>query len=548
MNACAEYKRWLENVDDDALLKEMQNLSDTEIDDRFGAYLAFGTGGLRGVLGAGTNRMNKYVVRRASLGIAHTIENKQAGVVIGHDSRICSREFAVEAALVYAAAGVKVYLFDALRPTPMVSFAIRYLHAAAGVVITASHNPKEYNGYKAYGADGGQLPPEAADRALAAMEGIDPFAVQVLSEAQAREAGLLVTLGEDIDKPYIEHVLSLRPSTRGLCRDLRIVYTPLHGSGNKPVRRALKEAGFTNVFVVKEQELPDGNFPTVRTPNPEDPNAFACAIRLGDETGADLLVATDPDCDRVGVMARRNGKWQALTGNQVGCLLLEYLLNAKTPKPGAYAVKTIVTTRMADAIGKAHGIDVYNVLTGFKFIGETIQKKLDEGNDGFVLGFEESYGYLTGGYVRDKDAVIASTLICEMAAQYKSEGKTLADALEALFQKYGYYKEGTINVTMKGMDGLRLRNEKMNALRANAPATIGGLRVENVVDYKNGARGLPPSNVLLYDLADGAWLCVRPSGTEPKLKLYFGVRGNTAQEAETLASAMMADAQKMMGE
>lgn len=548
MNACAEYKRWLENVDDDALLKEMQNLSDTEIDDRFGAYLAFGTGGLRGVLGAGTNRMNKYVVRRASLGIAHTIENKQAGVVIGHDSRICSREFAVEAALVYAAAGVKVYLFDALRPTPMVSFAIRYLHAAAGVVITASHNPKEYNGYKAYGADGGQLPPEAADRALAAMEGIDPFAVPVLSEAQAREAGLLVTLGEDIDKPYIEHVLSLRPSTRGLCRDLRIVYTPLHGSGNKPVRRALNEAGFTNVFVVKEQELPDGNFPTVRTPNPEDPNAFACAIRLGDETGADLLVATDPDCDRVGVMARRNGKWQALTGNQVGCLLLEYLLNAKTPKPGAYAVKTIVTTRMADAIGKAHGIDVYNVLTGFKFIGETIQKKLDEGNDGFVLGFEESYGYLTGGYVRDKDAVIASTLICEMAAQYKSEGKTLADALEALFQKYGYYKEGTINVMMKGADGLRLRNEKMNSLRANAPAAIGGLRVENVVDYKNGARGLPPSNVLLYEMEDGAWLCVRPSGTEPKLKLYFGVRGSTAEEAQALADGMMQDAQKIMDE
>ena len=329
---------------------------------------------------------------------------------------------------------------------------------------------------------------------------------------------------------------------------MRIVYTPLHGSGNKPVRRALKEAGFTNVFVVKEQELPDGNFPTVRTPNPEDPNAFQCAIQLGDAVDADLLVATDPDCDRVGVMARRAGKWQALTGNQVGCLLLEYLLNAQPPKKGAYAVKTIVTTRMADAIGKAHGIDVYNVLTGFKFIGETIQKKLDEGNDGFVLGFEESYGYLTGGYVRDKDAVIASTLICEMAAQYKSEGKTLADALEALFQKYGYYKEGTINVTMKGMDGLRLRNEKMNALRANAPATIGGLRVENVVDYKNGARGLPPSNVLLYELVDGAWLCVRPSGTEPKLKLYFGVRGNTAQEAETLASAMMADAQKMMGE
>ena len=524
MNARAEYERWLQNVDDDALLKEMQNLADAEIEERFGAYLAFGTGGLRGVLGAGTNRMNKYVVRRASLGIAHTIEDKQAGVVIGHDSRICSREFAVEAALVYAAAGVKVYLFDALRPTPMVSFAIRYLHAAAGVVVTASHNPKEYNGYKAYGADGGQLPPEAADRALAAMENIDPFTVETLSEAQAREKGLLVTLGEDIDKPYIEHVLSLRPSKKGLCRDLRIVYTPLHGSGNKPVRRALKEAGFTNVFVVKEQELPDGNFPTVRTPNPEDPNAFQCAIQLGDAVDADLLVATDPDCDRVGVMARRAGKWQALTGNQVGCLLLEYLLNAQPPKKGAYAVKTIVTTRMADAIGKAHGIDVYNVLTGFKFIGETIQKKLDEGNDGFVLGFEESYGYLTGGYVRDKDAVIASTLICEMAAQYKSEGKTLADALEALFQKYGYYKEGTINVTMKGMDGLRLRNEKMNALRANAPATIGGLRVENVVDYKNGARGLPPSNVLLYDLADGAWLCVRPSGTEPKLKLYFGVR------------------------
>ena len=546
MNAQAEYKRWLENVQDSALLDDMQNLSEEDITDRFGAYLEFGTAGLRGILGAGTNRMNSYVVRRATLGLAKTITDKDAGVVIAHDSRNYSREFAEETALVFAAAGIKAYLFESLRPVPMVSYTVRRLNAAAGVMITASHNPKEYNGYKAYGPDGGQLPPDAAKRAMEAMESVDPFDVPMMDENEAREKGLLVTLGEDIDAPYIEHVLSLRPNITNVCRDLRIVYTPLHGAGNLLVRRALKDAGFENVFVVKEQELPDGDFSTVRSPNPEDSAAFTIAMKLGDEVDADLLVGTDPDCDRVGVMMRENGTWRVLTGNQIGCLLLEYMLNAKKPQEGAYAVKTIVTTRLADAIGKAHGIDVYNVLTGFKFIGETIQKMLDEGNNGFVLGFEESYGYLAGGYIRDKDAVIASTLICEMAAQLKSEGKLLADAMEDIYKKYGYYKEGVVNIVMKGVDGVRLRNEKMSSLRENAPAEIGGLKVLECVDYINGAKGLPASNVLMFELEKDAWLCVRPSGTEPKLKIYAGVCEETDEAACKAIDEIIADARKLM--
>jgi len=546
MHAQKEYDRWLSKVQDELLLADMNGLDGSEIDDRFGAHLEFGTAGLRGILGAGTNRMNIYVVRRTSRSLANTLADKDAGVVIGHDSRNFSREFAVEAARVFAAAGVKAYLFDALRPTPMVSYAIRYLKAAAGVVVTASHNPKEYNGYKAYGPDGGQLTPEAAKSVVADMENVDFFDVPVMDEAEAREKGLIVTLGEDIDAPYIDHVLSLRPAVTNVCRDLRIVFTPLHGSGNLPVRRALKEAGFENVFVVKEQELPDGNFSTVRSPNPEEHDAFTYAMKLGDEVDADLLVGTDPDCDRVGAMARKNGEWHVLTGNQMGCLLLSYMLKAQKPAEDAYAVKTIVTTRLADAIGKAHGIDVYNVLTGFKYIGEMIQNKLDAGNNSFVLGFEESYGYLAGGYIRDKDAVIASTLICEMAAQLKSEGKTLFDALEDLFAEHGYYKEGVVNMVMKGADGIRLRNEKMLALRENAPKQIGGLRVCEVVDFKNGARGLPSSNVLLYELENNAWLCVRPSGTEPKLKLYFGVCEKTAAESQALADRILADSKELM--
>ena len=510
-----------------------------QIEDRFYKDLEFGTGGLRGVLGMGTNRMNVYTVRRAAKGLALRLieeggdEYRRRGVAIAHDSRHMSREFAEDSAKVIANMGIMVYLFDSLRPTPELSFAIKHRGCAAGIVITASHNPAEYNGFKAYGADGGQITPVTADAVIRIMNSLDPLAIDLLPSLDSEYIRII---GKDVDEPYIEHVLSLRPDKDLLSRTgvkLRIVYTPLHGAGNKLVRAALEKAGYTDVTVVKEQELPDGDFPTVKSPNPENPEAFTLAIGYADKIDADVIIGTDPDSDRMGMMLKKDGVWTPVTGNQAGCLMLEYILRAKKPDKDAYAVTTIVSTRMVDAIAEKYGITIERVLTGFKFIGETIDKKEKVGNHGFLLGFEESYGYLTGGYIRDKDAVIATLLACELAAYYKSKGLSLMDALEDMYKAYGYYAEKTISVVMPGVDGMEKREKATANLRSDPPKQIAGRKVLEALDFKQGGvMGLPKADVLLYKLEGDAWVCVRPSGTEPKLKIYAGVREDSAEKAK----------------
>ena len=524
----AEEKAELENIKNDP----------KQIEDRFYKDLEFGTGGLRGILGMGTNRMNVYTVRRAAKGLAAYLlkagaPEGKSGVAIAHDSRHFSREFAEDSAKVIANMGIQVYLFDSLRPTPELSFAIKHLNCAAGIVVTASHNPAEYNGFKAYGADGGQITPDTADAVLREMQALDPLAIDMLPSL---ESPLIRIIGSEVDEAYIDHVLSLRPDKDLLARTgvkLKIVYTPLHGAGNKLVRAALKKAGYEDVTVVKEQEEPDGAFPTVKSPNPENPEAFTLAIGYADKVDADVIIGTDPDSDRMGMMLKKDGVWTPVTGNQAGCLMLEYILRAKKPAPDAYAVTTIVSTRMVDAIAEKYGVKIERVLTGFKFIGETIDKKEKIGNRNFLLGFEESYGYLTGGYIRDKDAVIATLLACELAAYYKSQGKSLMDALEAMYKEYGYFAEKTVSVVMPGVDGMEKREKATASLRACPPATIGGRKVLEAMDFKQGGvMGLPKADVLLYTLEGGAWVCVRPSGTEPKLKIYAGVRETSAAEAQ----------------
>ena len=535
------YEVWLSSPAlSDSERQELEAIKDDskQIEDRFYKDLEFGTGGLRGVLGMGTNRMNVYTVRRAAKGLALRLieeggeEYKKRGVAIAHDSRRMSREFAEDSARVIANMGIKVYLFDALRPTPELSFTIKHLHCAAGIVITASHNPAEYNGFKAYGADGGQITPVTADAVIKIMNSLDPLTIDLLPNL---ESDLIQIIGKDVDDPYIDHVLSLRPDKDLLKRtgvNLKIVYTPLHGAGNKLVRAALEKAGYTDVTVVKEQEKPDGNFPTVKSPNPENPEAFTIAIGYADKIGADVIIGTDPDSDRMGMMLKKNGVWTPVTGNQAGCLMLEYILRAKKPDKDAYAVTTIVSTRMVDAIAAKYGITIERVLTGFKFIGETIDKKEKVGNHGFLLGFEESYGYLTGGYIRDKDAVIATLLACELAAYYKSKGLSLMDALEDMYKEYGYYAEKTVSVVMPGVDGMEKREKATRELRDNPPKSIAGRKVLEALDFKpGGVMGLPKADVLLYKLEKDAWVCVRPSGTEPKLKIYAGVREDSAEKA-----------------
>ena len=548
------YEVWLNSPslapEERAELESIKN-DPKQIEDRFYKDLEFGTGGLRGVLGMGTNRMNVYMVRRAAKGLALRLieeggdEYKKKGVAIAHDSRRMSRTFAEDSARVIANMGIKVYLFDSLRPTPELSFAIKYLGCAAGIVVTASHNPAEYNGFKAYGADGGQITPVTADAVIALMNTLDPLNIDLLPSLDSE---FIQIIGKDVDDPYIDHVLSLRPDKDLLTRTgvkLKIVYTPLHGAGNKLVRAALERAGYTDVTVVKEQELPDGDFPTVKSPNPENPEAFTLAIGYADKVGADVIIGTDPDSDRMGMMLKKNGVWTAVTGNQAGCLMLEYILRAKQPAKDAYAVTTIVSTRMVDAIAKKYGITIERVLTGFKYIGETIDKKEKVGNHGFLLGFEESYGYLTGGYIRDKDAVIATLLACELAAYYKSLGLSLMDALEDMYKEYGYYAEKTISVVMPGIDGMEKREKATRALRENPPKEIAGRKVLEALDFApGGVMGLPKADVLLYKLENDAWVCVRPSGTEPKLKIYAGVREQSHEQAKEqleLISAAAAD-------
>lgn len=557
-----KYEEWISNpYFDQETRRELENIRNDqkEIEERFYKELEFGTGGLRGIMGAGTNRMNIYIVRKATQGFANHIikENKvDKGVVIAFDSRNDSDLFAKEAALCLNANGIKTYVFESLRPTPELSFAVRALGCVGGINITASHNPPEYNGYKVYWEDGAQVTPPHDTSIMAEVAAIPDFSVvRTMSYEEAREAGLYLTIGEEIDTRYIEEIKKyiLNPKCiKEAGNKLNIVFTPLHGSGNKLVRRILSEVGFANVFVVKEQELPDGEFPTVSYPNPEAPEAFELALKLAEVHNADLILATDPDADRLGIYVRKGqeAEYIALTGNMTGCLLAEYRFSQLKeqgilPEDGAL-IKTIVSTNMADAICENYGIELYEELTGFKYIGQKILsfEKAQKGT--FLFGFEESYGALIGPYARDKDAVSAAMALCEAAAFYWQKNMTLWDAMVEMYEKYGYYKDDIVSVTMKGKEGADRIAKIMERLRGQYPDQIGGLKVTAVRDYLRGIRTLtksgeeekltlPESNVLYYELEGSSWVCVRPSGTEPKIKLYFGVKGEGAEDADRKA-------------
>lgn len=525
-----------------------------EIEDRFYKYLEFGTAGLRGVLGAGTNRMNVYTVARASEGFARHLdtlgdEAKARGIAISYDSRRFSTEFARLSAQIFAAHGIKVYLSDELRPVPMLSFSIRHYKTIAGVMITASHNPARYNGYKAYGEDGGQLPPEAADGVSRFMDEVEDIArIPRMAESEARAKGLLVDMGADLDQTYNAMLLELRIDKEAVKRhaDLKIIYSPLHGAGNKPVRRVLASMGFTAVEVVPEQELPDPDFSTVDFPNPEERTALKLAIQLAEKESADLVIATDPDADRTGLCVRTStGDYQVLTGNQIGLLVMDYILAAKQRSgqllPGSFVVTTIVSTKLTRKIAAHYGVRLFEVLTGFKFIAEIIQNEDENGDGHFQFGFEESFGYLAGRDVRDKDAVVTSMLIAEMAASARDRGQTLYDALMDLYKRFGFAVEQTISITLEGKTGIEKIKNGMTNLRAEGIPSIPGVPVVQLNDYLTGkitvTEGtapempkLPPSDVLLYTLPGGLdWFCIRPSGTEPKIKIYFGFYGDDTE-------------------
>ena len=558
------YEEWLANpYFDEATKAELRAIAEDEkeIKERFYADLEFGTAGLRGIIGAGTNRMNVYTVRKATQGLANYIAsvNGQArGVAIAYDSRRMSPEFADEAALCLAANGIKAYVFDALRPTPELSFAVRTLNCIAGINITASHNPPEYNGYKVYWEDGAQITPPHDTGIMAEVKAVTDFNnVKTMGKEEAMAAGLYEVIGANIDDPYIEALKSQVihwDSIKEVSKDLKIVYSPLHGTGNIPARRVLKELGFENVYVVKEQELPDGEFPTVSYPNPESEEAFELGLKLAKEIDADLVLATDPDADRLGVRVKdKDGVYHDLTGNMSGCLLEEYELSQRKaaagslPEDGA-VVSTIVTTNMAGTIARSYGLRFIEVLTGFKFIGQQILGFEKSGKGTYLFGFEESYGCLIGTHARDKDAIVATMALCEAAAYYKTQGKTLWDAMIDMYEKYGYYKDDIKSITLKGIEGLQKIQEILETLRNNTPAEIAGYKVLAARDYKKDtvknmetgevtSTGLPSSNVLYYDLSDDAWLCVRPSGTEPKVKFYYGVKGTSLEDADAKSAA-----------
>ena len=559
------YRQWLTNpYFDDATkaeLKEIEN-DEKELKERFYMDLEFGTAGLRGIIGAGTNRMNIYVVRRATQGLSNYITKvgKQAqGVAIAYDSRHMSPEFAQEAALCLAANGIKAYIFESLRPTPELSFAVRHLGCVAGINITASHNPPEYNGYKVYWEDGAQITPPHDTGIMAEVKAISDWnTVRTMEKADAEKAGLFEVIGQAIDDAYIaelkKQVIHM-DAIQAEGKNLKIVYSPLHGTGNIPARRILKELGFENVYVVKEQELPDGDFPTVSYPNPEAAEAFELGLKLAREVDADLVLATDPDADRLGVRVKdKNGEYHDLTGNMSGCLLANYeigqrkAVNGSLPEDGAL-IKTIVTSNLADAIAKGYGVKLIEVLTGFKFIGQQILGFENSGKGTYLFGFEESYGCLIGTYARDKDAIVATMALCEAAAYYKTQGKTLWDAMIEMYEAYGYYKDDIKSVTLKGIEGLQKIQEIMDTLGKNPPAEFAGHKVTSVRDYKADtikdlatgevtSTGLPSSNVLYYDLTDDAWVCVRPSGTEPKVKFYYGVKGTSLADADEKSAVM----------
>lgn len=560
------YEEWMSNpYFDENTKKELAAIADDdkEIKERFYADLEFGTAGLRGIIGAGINRMNIYVVRRATQGLANYIkkqggENK--GVAIAYDSRRMSPEFADEAALCLAANGIKAYRFESLRPTPELSFAVRHLGCIAGINVTASHNPPEYNGYKVYWEDGAQITPPHDGGIMAEVKAISDLSTcKTMNKEEAVKAGLYVTIGTGVDDVYIGELKKLvlhQDCIDKYGKDIKIVYTPLHGTGNIPARRVLKEIGFENVYVVPEQELPDGEFPTVSYPNPEAAEAFELALKLAKEKDADLVLATDPDADRLGVYVKdtKSGEYITLTGNMSGCLLADYeisqmkAINGSLPEDGAL-IKTIVTSNLADEIAKHYGIKLIEVLTGFKYIGQQILNFETTGKGTYLFGFEESYGCLIGTHARDKDAIVATMALCEAAAYYKSQGKTLWDAMVDMYDKYGYCIDAIKSVGFKGIEGLEKIQSIMATLRGNTPTKIGKYDVLSARDYKADTiknmatgevtpTGLPNSNVLYYDLSDSAWLCVRPSGTEPKVKFYYGVKGTSLEDAQKLSEEL----------
>ncbi|MBM7573475.1 phospho-sugar mutase [Aquibacillus albus] len=554
------YEKWRQFDELDSWLKiQLYQLEKDlkQLEDCFYKNLTFGTGGMRGEIGPGPNRMNKFTVRKATEGLARYMEEKSVyarvrGVVIAYDSRLKSEEFALEAAKTLGLHGIPTYLFDKLCPTPILSFAIRHLNAYAGIVITASHNPPEYNGFKVYGPDGGQLPPKEADLLTEKVKEVkDELAVNVADEKELTHLQLLTILDDEVEQAYMAEVkkLVVQPDLiKKMAKELCIVYTPLHGTGNIPVREGLKAIGFSNVHVVAEQESPDPTFATVNSPNPEEHAAFELAIKDGKKLQADILLGTDPDADRVGVAVKnKQGNYQVLTGNQVGALILNYLVTQKYKKgelpSNSTVLKTIVTSELGRDIASDFGLETIDTLTGFKFIGEKIKEFEETKNKCFLFGYEESYGYLIGNFVRDKDAVQSCTMIAEVAAYYKSNGMTLYQGLLEIFEKYGYYLEDLQSITLKGKDGAEQIESIMTSFRENPPSEIGKSKIEVIEDYQTGKRNfvehneietmdLPHSNVLKYKLSDGSWFCLRPSGTEPKIKFYFGVKGDTMIESE----------------
>lgn len=541
------YKRWLK-FDEDTR-EELLNLDENEIRDRFYRDLEFGTGGLRGFIAAGTNRMNVYTVRRATQGLANYLLKSNKGdlrVALGYDCREKSDSFSREAALVLNANGIKTYIYDELKPTPMLSFALRRLEADAGIVITASHNPKEYNGYKVYWNDGGQITEEHAKRILSEINMVDYDYIKTMDFNEAREKGLYNFIPPYVEDEYIENVKSLvinKEAIREVGKNFKIIYTPLHGTGNKPVRRALREIGFENVVVVPEQEMPDGSFSTVKSPNPEEHDAFAIAIEMAKKDGGDLIIGTDPDCDRIGVVVRDySGEFIVLTGNQTGALLTHYMLSKlrerdSMPK-NPVVIKTVVTTELARKICEEFDVDLIDVLTGFKYIGEKIKEFEEDESKNYIFGFEESFGYLAGTHARDKDGVVSAALICEMAAYYKSREMSLYDGILEIYEKYGYYLEDLKSLTLKGIEGSQRISLIMDELRNNTPESIADRKVVRIKDYlnridrdlDNGSKtdiNLPASNVMQLFLEDGSLITARPSGTEPKIKFYFAAFGNS---------------------
>ncbi|MFE8703151.1 phospho-sugar mutase [Cytobacillus sp. FJAT-54145] len=551
------------------LKSDLHSLSEKDLEEAFYRNLEFGTGGMRGEIGVGTNRMNVYTVRKASAGLASYIEEfgseaKKRGVVIAYDSRHKSSEFAMEAAKTIASKGIVTYVFEELRPTPELSFAVRHLNAFAGIVITASHNPPEYNGYKVYGSDGGQLPPEAADAVIAKVNEIEnELEIVVQAEESLVERGLINMIGKEIDQAYLEKLITISENpTLGKESDIKVVFTPLHGTANIPVRTALEALDYKNVSVVAEQELPDPEFSTVKSPNPEEHAAFELAIRDGEKMGADLLIATDPDADRLGIAVKNEqGEYEVLTGNQTGAILLHYLLTQKKAKgtlaKNAVMLKTIVTSELGKEIASSFGVETKDVLTGFKFIAEKINEFDSSEEFSFLFGYEESYGYLISDFARDKDAVQAALLATEVCAYYKTQGLSLYEALMSIYEQYGYYKEGLRSLTLKGKAGAEAIQQTLTSFRENPIQTLGNLAVVKTEDYLTGVRAidgkeetiqLPTSNVLKYYFEDGSWVCLRPSGTEPKIKFYFGVNSKSLQESKEKLSRIEKDFMDLVDE